>query len=67
MKQLVQRGIGEVIGSGVKGVLATIGGFAISWSNIELALRIASLFVGISVGVVTFISVVRHLKGKDKQ
>lgn len=48
---------------GVVGVLATGGTVALSLSDVEAWLRIASLCVGILVGLLTAWSLVRRIRG----
>ncbi len=43
----------ETLGTGGIGLLASLGSFAVSLAEIEMSLRIASLVVGITVGLFT--------------
>ena len=54
---------GDII-KGVFGTATTITGFTISLQEFEIWLRIISLLVGITVGVLTAIGLYRKLKTK---
>jgi hypothetical protein len=50
------------IAHGLTGVSFSTAGIYVSTQNVEAWLRIASLLIGIAVGVATFISIVRKLR-----
>jgi hypothetical protein len=54
-----ERETASTVFKGVLGVSSTGGGLAASASEIEIWMRIASLAIGIAVGIATFISIVR--------
>lgn len=54
-----------VLSKGAGGTMASIGSFYVSLlPQLEAALRITSLLVGIAVGVITFISIYRNIRKK---
>ena len=54
----------ETLKQGALGIVSTAGGTAVSLlAQIEVWLRIASLIVGIAVGIATFVSILKKLKG----
>jgi len=56
------------LGKGVLGMAAASGGFYASMlPTIEAWLRIISLLVGITVGVATFVSIIKPKQKKPKQ
>jgi hypothetical protein len=66
MREFVIERLKEVVRSevthGLTGTGCSIGGIYVSTQNIEAWLRIASLLIGIAVGVATLISIVRKLR-----
>lgn len=62
MKQFVQEH-GEDIGRGFFGMFGTGAGIGISFSqSIEMWLRIASLCVGLAIGIATLIQIIRNMR-----
>jgi len=52
-----------ILTKGFTGVLASATGVGLSFlPHIETALRIASLLLGIAIGIVTLVSILRHKK-----
>lgn len=63
MSEDIQTGAGLTLTKGITGISAAFGGiFASSMPAIEAWLRVASLMVGIAVGVATLVSLVRKKK-----
>ena len=52
---------GEDLTKGFLGSAASFVGFAVSLSDVEVGLRITSLLIGIIVGLLTIVSLVRKL------
>ena len=54
----------ETIRNGIAGVTASIGGVLMTLTDIECALRIVGCLVGIGVGLLTCVNLMRQLKRK---
>jgi len=55
----------EIFFLGSAGISTSISGFAISFmGQVEIFLRIVSLIIGIAVGILTIISLLRNFKDK---